>query len=321
VELVRVTAYALVATVAMVLALAQPSAAPAAFAGRSGDLLFAKERYTQTTTGQDIYAIRPGGASARRLTRTKSQDGHPAASPDGRRIAYTRGFSDPPRTQIWTMRKDGSHRRLVARGTEPAWSPDGRRIVFVGPRPPRALSRPEIFIMRADGTHIRRLTNNRTASDRSPAFSPDGKRIVFVSNRDATGGTGNVEIWVMDINGKHAVNLTRSPYIDDHPAWSPGGRWILFERSGGWVDPAPLFVMHPDGSAQHQVGTLEGRMPTWSPDGTQIAYGRYGSETNAAGDPPEILRANADGSDVQLVTRLGAGYWLSFHSRIDWRIR
>jgi TolB protein len=319
VELVRVTAYALVATVAMVLALAQPSAAPAAFAGRSGDLLFAKERYTQTTTGQDIYAIRPGGASARRLTRTKSQDGHPAASPDGRRIAYTRGFSDPPRTQIWTMRKDGSHRRLVARGTEPAWSPDGRRIVFVGPRPPRALSRPEIFIMRADGTHIRRLTNNRTASDRSPAFSPDGKRIVFVSNRDATGGPGNVEIWVMDTDGGHAVNLTRSPYIDDHPAWSPDGSWILFERSGEWVTPAPLFVMHPDGSDQHQVGTLAGRMATWSPDGKQIAYIRSAKETDPS-ERDEILRANADGTGVRLVTRAGSG-WVVDSSRIDWRVR
>ena len=116
----------------------------------------------------------------------------------------------------------------------------------------------------------------------------------------------------MDSDGGHAVNLTRNPYIDDHPAWSPDGRWILFERSGGWVDPAPIFVMHPDTSAQHQVGTLEGRMPTWSPDGTQIAYGRYGSETNPSGDPPEILRANADGSDVRLVARLGAGDWLGF---------
>ena len=53
--------------------------------------------------------------------------------------------------------------------------------------------------------------------------------------------------------------------------------------------PAPLFVMQPDGSDQHQVGTLAGRMPTWSPDGKQIAYVRYGSETNPSGDPPGDL--------------------------------
>jgi Tol biopolymer transport system component len=297
------------------LALAWPSAAPAAFAGRNGDLLFAKETYPQATRPSDIYAIRPGDASVRRLTRTKSGESDPAASPDGTLIAYT-----GPGSQIWTMRKDVSHRRAIARGGEPAWSPNGKRIVFVGPRAPRG-HRPAIYTMRADGTHLRRLTNDRNASNRSPAFSPDGKRIVFVSNRDATDGPGNVEIWVMDTKGKHAVDLTHSAYIDDHPSWSPDGRWILFERSGAWVDPAPLFVMRPDGSDQHQVGTLAGRMPTWSPDGKRIAYVRYGSETNPLGDPPEILRANADGTDVQLVTRLGSGWVLEFQSRIDWRVR
>jgi len=301
-------------------ALTGPSAAPAAFAGRNGDLLFAKQRYAQPAGLDDIYAIRPGAASARRLTRTKSDDSGPAASPDGRLVAYTRMFPAPPRSQIWTMRKDGSHRRFVARGSQPAWSPNGKRIVFVGPRAPRG-HRPAIYTMRADGTHIRRLTNDRSASNRSPSFSPDGKRIVFVSNRDATGGPGNVEIWMMDTKGKHAVNLTRSAYIDDHPSWSPDGRWILFERSGVWVDPAALFVMKPDGSDQHQVGTLAGRMPTWSPDGKQIAFVRYVSETNPAGEPPEIWHAHADGTGLRLVARLGSGYWLGFQSRIDWRVR
>ena len=298
----------------MSLALAWPSAAPATFAGRNGDLLFAKQRYAQPTRLNDIYAIRPTGAAARRLTRSKSDERDPAASPDGRLIAYT-----GPGSQIWTMRADGSHRHAVARGSEPAWSPDGKRIVFVGPRRP-GVWRPEISIMRADGTHIRRLTYDRAASDRSPAFSPDGRRIVFVSDRGRAGPV-NVEIWVMDTNGKRVINLTHSPYIDDHPAWSPDGRWILFERSGGWVDPAPLFVMNPDGGDQHQVATLAGRMPTWSPDGKRIAYVRYGSETNPSGDPPEILRANADGTHVRRVTRLGTGWWVAFHSRIDWRVR
>jgi TolB protein len=297
------------------MALALPSAAPAAFAGRNGDLLFAKQRYAQPTRLSDIYAITPAGASARRLTRSKSDERDPAASPDGRLIAYT-----GPGSQIWTMRKDGSHRHAVAPGSEPAWSPDGKRIVFVGPRRP-GVWRPEISLMRADGTHIRRLPYERAASDRSPAFSPDGTRIVFVSDRRVNAGSVNVEIWVMGTEGKHARNLTHSPYIDDHPAWSPDGRWILFERSGGWVDPAPLFVMRPDGSDQHQVGTLAGRMPTWSPDGKRIAYVRYGSETDPVGDRPEILRANADGTAVQLVTRLGSGWVLKFQSRIDWRVR
>ena len=185
------SAYVLVATVLLSLACAQAGAAPPALPVRNGDVLYSKQLMKPDARAADLYANWFADGYAKRLTRTpKSHELDPAASPNGRLIAYTRISLARPGSQIWAVRKDGSHRRFIARGSEPAWSPDGKRIVFVGPRQPR-VSKPEIYIMRADGTHIRRLTNNWNASDRSPSFSPDGKRIVFLSNRDATGGAGN----------------------------------------------------------------------------------------------------------------------------------
>ena len=313
-------ASALVATAVLALAFAQPSAAPAAFAGRNGEVLYSKQR---SGNALDLYASRPSGGPARRLTRTPEADElDPAASPDGRLIAYTRISLAHRGSRIWIARRDGSHRRFVTRGSEPAWSPDGKRIVFVGPRRPPV--KPEIYTMRADGTHIQRLTRNAGASDRSPAWSPDGTRIAFLSNRNATGGPGKTEIWAMDTKGRHAVNLTHNAEINDHPAWSPDGSRILFERgvSGGVAGSGVadhVFVMNADGTDQHQVGRLDGLMPTWSPDGKQIAFISLGNILHPYGK--EILRANADGSNVRRVARLGAGFRLAFRSGIDWRVR
>ena len=53
----------------------------------------------------------------------------------------------------------------------------------------------EIFVMNADGTEARQLTDNDD-SDTGPSWSPGGDRIVFTSNRD-----GDLEIFVMNADG------------------------------------------------------------------------------------------------------------------------
>jgi hypothetical protein len=79
----------------------------------------------------------------------------PAWSPDANRVAFVRGSTRRP--AVFVSRLDGSRRRLLARhASEPAFSPDGRKIAFV-----RWVSAANsaIFVMNADGTHQRRLTN------------------------------------------------------------------------------------------------------------------------------------------------------------------
>ena len=81
---------------------------------------------------------------------------------------------------------------------------------------------PEIYVMDADGSNQRRLTNHPD-KDWAPSWSPDGKRIVFFSNRDGhvhvIHGWSTSEIYVMDDDGGNQKNLTNNPRSDGDPAW------------------------------------------------------------------------------------------------------
>src|SRR2546426_8629460 len=74
------------------------------------------------------------------------------------------------------------------------------RIAFVSNR----AGNDEIYVMKADGTGVTRLTNN-SAADLEPAWSPDGTRLAFVSHR-----AGNDEIYVMNANGTGVTRLTNN---------------------------------------------------------------------------------------------------------------
>ena len=68
---------------------------------------------------------------------------------------------------------------------------------------------------------------------RRPAISPDGKLLAWQTN--APDG-GEDEIFLADIDGKNARNLTKSKGNDGHPWFSRDGKSIVFEsdRSGMW---------------------------------------------------------------------------------------
>ena len=134
------------------------------------------------------------------------------------------GFNTPK--HIFVMNADGTGRRNLTADTglrsnfSPTWSPDGRKIAFQSlrhffPDP----SRHDIFVITADGKELEQLTDGPDSSS-SPVYSPDGTRIAYVSRR---GGDSN--IFVMDANGRNAVNLTRTPpgIYNDDPSWPHGG--------------------------------------------------------------------------------------------------
>jgi Tol biopolymer transport system component len=87
----------------------------------------------------------------------------------------------------------------------------------------------DIWSMRADGTHVRRLTS-APAMEFDPTWSPDGSRIAY---RHQTDDDETTEIFVMDADGSDRRNLTSNDVADWGPAWSPDGSSIAFNSAMG----------------------------------------------------------------------------------------
>jgi Tol biopolymer transport system component len=133
-------------------------------------------------------------------------------SPDGSRIAYSTFNA------IFVVNIDGTHyQKLTDQWTDsfPVWSPDGEYIAFQSTRDdPNDYF--DIYVMRSDGTDIRRLTNV-PSQDSQPSWSPDGKRIIFESNRDSDDWI--YHIYIMNADGTEQKRLVEIE--SNSPVWRP----------------------------------------------------------------------------------------------------
>ena len=147
----------------------------------------------------------------------------------------------------------------------PAWSPDGSRIVFVSNRLEGEFEGQHIYIMNANGSEVKRLTEMEGFE---PDWSPDGRYITF-----SGGGEQGLDIYIIKSDGsEEARNITNTPENDSHPVWSPDGTriaWLLEMESGN-----NIFTMKTNGSDVQQVTSGGGVLNVWwSLDGQLVTMG------------------------------------------------
>ncbi len=220
----------------------------------------------------DIFVIDANGANRVNLTKGRHKNnGMPAWSPDGTKIAFTSNRDG--NLEIYVMSADGKNPKNLTLhlddDTCPTWSPDGTKIAYWSRQVAGGvLNHSDIFVMDADGANRINITQNPRAYNNAPNWSPDGHKIAYAafSNVDRVDlWNANLDIFVMNADGTHPVRLTEDGRANWLPSWSPDGKRIVFERTM-LNDPiyADIYVMNADGTGLVNL-TPTPLVPEWDP--------------------------------------------------------
>jgi Tol biopolymer transport system component len=211
----------------------------------------------------DFYTVNRDGTDQRRLTNYDVYTAEGILSPDGRKIVFT-SLKDGD-LDIYVMNVDGTDvRRLTyTEGYDggPWWSPDGKRIVYRAhhPRDSAELreyrellaqgfirpSKVELFVMNADGSDQRQVTNLGGANF-GPSWTPDGTRIIFSSNHKNP-RSRNFDLFLVDASETMATSdrleqVTTHPDFDGFPMFSPDGTMLLWASNRFQAKPGETNV-------------------------------------------------------------------------------
>ena len=257
-------------------ALAQ-SAARIAFSAPVSTLISTKP--TRYTTYTQIFSMNPDGSGVTQLTSGAVDSDNPAWSPNQQYIAFTRG------TEVTVMQANGSGAFPVATAvgagvSSLSWSADGTELAFTS-----GDANNDLYVVSVN-------TANETAG--TPAllapgpsydvnWSPDGTKLAF----DRYDSSGNSAIIVHEMSTGAEYNF--SSQISDPgswgPSWSPDSTMLAFQgvvtetvktkKGTTTTTTYPLCIANAEATDFVQVAPY-GVLPTWSPDGTTLAFSNGG---------------------------------------------
>ncbi len=214
-------------------------------------------------------------------------------SPDGKRIIFSSTHLDPAaHTHYAPEREQRDEERRSKKRRRYVWDFDAHM---------------DIFKESPDGSALKRLTE-AAGYDAEASYSSDGKHIVFCSNRS---GEKNLELYVMDADGKNVRQLTRAPgCYNGGPFFSPDGKRVIFRSDRTKKDHLQLFVINADGTGEKQLTNNEAWVywaPYWHPDGKHIVY-TAADHSDPTGRPNyDLYWLEVDtGKTVRLTTAPGA---------------
>jgi Tol biopolymer transport system component len=216
----------------------------------------------------EIWSMNSDGSNQRQvLAESGFSENRPSFSPDGTKIVFGRcdlNLSEGDSCGIFTVGVDGRQLKTVVpirlgdTDRSPMFSPDGTTIAFIISPDEHGGFNGVTYLVDADGSDRRRITPPGPCLIR-PDWSPDGREITLFAHLC---NPQNENIAVMNADGSNVHYLTHNgtnffnaPH-DRNPAFSPDGRFIVFERNAPDFSSSAIYIMKSDGSQTKAIAQL-----------------------------------------------------------------
>lgn len=201
--------------------------------------------------GREVSAGHPEGAYMR-----------PDVSPDGRSVLFT--CWDRGRAFVCWLDFERQVSRPISEGLWPLWTMDGTRAVFsrLG-----AGGTHDLFWMPVETSAQPERLVDSTRDLWSGSWNPTGSVLAFVETSESTDN----DIWTVALSERAPRPFLQSPAREDHPEFSPDGRWLAYASNESGRDEVYV-TPYPGAGEEYQISVGGGTGPVWSPDGRRLYY-------------------------------------------------